>query len=179
MAETIADFMLTSSGATTQSAAAGGSATYAFTITPSTPTLLAPVTLAISGLPEGATYSFSPATVAAGSGTQAVTLSVVTTAQAASAPRQNGPRSGSLVVAAGVLCWPVGNPVHLPWTAPPYLRILSATTIMVLLGVTGPSGCGGGNRPHPAPAAESYNLSVTASSGGSLQHSAAVTLTMQ
>jgi hypothetical protein len=58
------------------------------------------------------------------------------------------------------------------------LLILSATTIMVLLGVAGPSGCGGGNSPPPAPAAQSYNLSVTASSGV-VQHSAAVTLTMQ
>jgi hypothetical protein len=178
MAETIADFTLTCSGATTQSAAAGGSATYAFTITPSTPTLLAPVTLAISGLPEGATYSFSPATVAAGSGTQAVTLSVVTTAQAASAARQNGPRPGFLVMAAGLLLLPWGTVYTFRGRRRRTLLILSATTIMVLLGVAGPSGCGGGNSPHPAPAAQSYNLSVTASSGV-LQHSAAVTLTVQ
>jgi Bacterial Ig-like domain (group 3)/MBG domain (YGX type)/FG-GAP-like repeat len=181
MAETIADFKLTSSGATTQSVAAGGSATYAFTLTPSTPTLLAPVTLAVSGLPEGATYSFSPATVAAGSGTQTVTLSVVTAAQAASAARQNGPRPGSLVMAAGLLLLPWGTVYTIRGRRRRPLLILSATTIMVLLGVAGPSGCGGGKSPSPAPpapAAQSYNLSVTASSGV-LQHSAAVTLTAQ
>ena len=178
MAETIADFTLTSSGAATQSVAAGASATYAFTITPSTPTLLAPVTLAISGLPEGATYSFSPATVAAGSGTQAVTLSVVTTAQAASAARPNGPRPGFLVMATGLLLLPWGTVYTIRGRRRRPLLILSATTIMVLLGVAGPSGCGGGNSPPPAPAAQSYNLSVTASSGV-LQHSAAVTLTVQ
>jgi hypothetical protein len=178
MAETIADFTLTSSGGTTQSVAAGGSATYAFTITPGTPTLLAPVTLAISGLPEGATYSFSPATVAAGSGTQAVTLSVVTTAQAASAAPQKEPRPGFLVMATGMLLLPWGTVYTIRGRRRRPLLILSATTIMVLLGVAGPSGCGGGNSPPPAPAAQSYNLSVTASSG-ILQHSAAITLTVQ
>ena len=178
VAETIADFTLTSSGGTTQSVAAGGSATYAFTITPSTPALLAPVTLAISGLPEGASYSFSPAEVPAGSGTQAVTLSVVTTAQAASATRQNRPRPGFLVMAAGLLLLPFGTVYTIRGRRRRPLLILSATTIMVLLGVGGPSGCGGGNSPPPPPAAQSYNLSVTASSGV-LQHSAAVTLTVQ
>jgi hypothetical protein len=178
MAETIADFTLTCSGATTQSAAAGGSATYAFTITPSAPTLLAPVTLAISGLPEGATYSFSPATVATGSGTQAVTLSVVTTARAASTARQNGPRPGFLVMATGLLLLPWGTVYTIRGRRRRPLLILSATTIMVLLGLAGPSGCGGGNSPPSAPGAQIYNLSVTASSGV-LQHSAAVTLTVQ
>jgi Bacterial Ig-like domain (group 3)/MBG domain (YGX type)/FG-GAP-like repeat len=179
MAETIADFTLTSSGATTQSVAAGGSATYAFTITPSTPTLFAPVTLAISGLPEGATFTFSPATVAAGSGTQAVTLSVVTTAKAASAARQNGPRPGFLVMATGLLLLPWGTVYTIRGRRRRPLLTLSAMTVMVLLGVAGPSGCGGGKNPPSAPAAaQSYNLSVTASSGV-LQHSAAVTLTSQ
>ena len=48
------------------------------------------VTFAVTGLPEGATATFSPATLAANSGKQAVTMTVQTKAQAASAVAHMG-----------------------------------------------------------------------------------------
>jgi hypothetical protein len=55
-----------------------GSATYVLTVSPVSPAiaLSAAVNLSVSGLPTGAAYTFSPGTVAAGSGATKVSLAV-------------------------------------------------------------------------------------------------------
>ena len=73
------DFVLTA-GAPTQVAVPGSSITYAVTSTPSAG-FVSPVTLSVTGLPTGATASFSPTSFSTGSGTS--TLTVTTTASVA------------------------------------------------------------------------------------------------
>ena len=87
---------------------AGGTATYTFAVTPTTPTILAPVALAVAGLPASATFVFSPATVATGSGTTAVTLTVVAPAQTGAMHGTSNPHPGSFVMALGLLVLPWG-----------------------------------------------------------------------
>ena len=63
---------------------AGQAASYILMVTPSNKTTSNPVTLAVmSMLPAGATATFSPSTIPAGSGATTVTLSIATTSAAA------------------------------------------------------------------------------------------------
>ncbi len=178
VAETIGDCTLKVTGSSSQTVSAGGTATYTFAVTPTTPTILAPVALAVAGLPASATFVFSPATVATGSGTTAVTLTVITPAQTGAMRGTGNPRAGSFVMALGLLV--------LPWGAlwsigknrnRKALFGLYAMTAGALLCLSQLSGCGG-HPTTPTPSEQSYNLSVTASSGSS-QHSATVALTVQ
>ncbi len=83
----------------TQTAAAGDSATYTITVVPQTG-FNQPVTLACAGLQSGTTCSFSPQTVTGGSGTSVLTVQTTAT-QAKNAP---GPfRRSGLIAVAGLL----------------------------------------------------------------------------
>lgn len=75
------DFAIATTGATTQTIAAGSIATYNLTITPLNGSFTGAVSLAVSGLPFGATASFAPPQVVPGSSPAATTLSVQTLAQ--------------------------------------------------------------------------------------------------
>jgi Bacterial Ig-like domain (group 3)/MBG domain (YGX type)/FG-GAP-like repeat len=180
VAETIGDCTLKITGSSSQTVSAGDTATYTFAVTPTTPTTLAPVALAVAGLPASATFVFSPATVATGSGTTAVTLTVVAPAQTGAMRRTSDPHAGSFMMAVGLLVLPWGA----LWSTGKSrnrktLFGLYAMTAGALLCLSQLSGCGGGSHPTtPTPSAQSYNLTVTASSGSS-QHSATVALTVQ
>jgi uncharacterized membrane protein len=93
------DFSLAASPST-QSAAAGGSATYTATVTPVNG-FNGTVTLSASGLPTGVTASFSPATVA-GSGSSTATITVGSGVAAGSYPLTITGTSGSLTHSANV-----------------------------------------------------------------------------
>ena len=54
----------------------GGSATVSFSVAPESSSFVSNVTLTASGLPQGASYVFSPASIAAGAGTTAGTLTM-------------------------------------------------------------------------------------------------------
>ncbi len=178
VAETIGDCTLKVTGSSSQTVSAGGTATYTFAVTPTTPTILAPVALAVTGLPASATFVFSPATVATGSGTTAVTLTVVAPAQTGAMRGTGNPHPGSFVMAVGLLVlpwgalWSTGKSRN--WKT---LFGLCAMTAGALLCLSQLSGCGG-HPTTPTPSEQSYNLTVTASSGSS-QHSATVALTVQ
>jgi hypothetical protein len=73
------DFTFTASGSATQTVSAGQAATFQFALAPTAATFANPVTFSGTGLPTGATASFSPATLAAGSAAPAapVTMTVL------------------------------------------------------------------------------------------------------
>jgi sugar lactone lactonase YvrE len=77
------DFMLASSGSTTQTVAAGDVANYTMTVGAQSGTFTGVVDLSASGLPSGATVSFSPPQVVPGASAAAVTMSVQTNATVA------------------------------------------------------------------------------------------------
>ncbi len=144
-----------------QTVLTGHTAVYELVITPSDGSLLDPVTFTVSGLPAGATYTFSPASLPAGSGTTTVTLNIqvpTTLAEHKSRPFSVSP------VAYGLLLLPL---FALSRNARRRRRFVHLVFLIVFsLGLAvSVSGCGGGFY-----AQQTYNLTVTATSG-SLSHS--------
>ena len=75
------DFTLATTGSTTQTVAAGSIANYNLTITPQNGPFTGAVSLAVSGLPFGATASFVPPQVVPGASPIATALSIQTLAE--------------------------------------------------------------------------------------------------
>lgn len=74
------DFTVAATGSTTQNVAAGDVASYTMTVGAQSGTFTGVVDLSATGLPAGATVSFSPPQVVPGSGSATVTMSVQTSA---------------------------------------------------------------------------------------------------
>jgi len=76
--ETVADFAISASVAT-HTVIPGNSATYTFAVNPVSPSTIFPtaINLTISGLPTGATYAFTPASIAACNSSCATTVTLV------------------------------------------------------------------------------------------------------
>jgi hypothetical protein len=189
LTQTIQDFSLTiststgSTGTVTQSVVPGGTATYTFNVTPTGGTVfLAEVDFTISGLPAGATATFTPPSIAAGSGTTTVTLTV-------NMPQQTGmlapgrkpgmePFGRRLApIALGILLLPFAGKMRRSGKRLGRLCCLLLLLLASAGAVAGLSGCGGDNG-FFTQAPQSYTLTITASSGG-LQRSTNVTLNLQ
>jgi hypothetical protein len=163
---TIADINLNLGGDNNKTVVPGAAVTYNFPLSPLvTPTFLFPVTLAASGLPPGATYSFAPATIPAGAGTTPTALTVQT---AASTSNLNGEASRlRLALGFGLILPFAGIRVFRKKlkALPRWLVLLSviATSVSAMLCL---SSCGGGFAgPAALPAPTSYTITVTATSG--------------
>jgi hypothetical protein len=186
LTETVESLSLaTSTGGTTiQTVSPGGTATYTFSVAPTGgSTFLDPVSFTVSGLPAGATYTISPQTIAAGSGTTTVTLTIQVSSQTAALARPSSPGrytdDRSLVV-LGLLLLPFAgaakrfdrrNATHFYWGL---LLMLGSATF--LAGCGGGSGGGGNSATSQQP--QNYNITVTGTSG-SLTTATTVTLTVQ
>jgi len=181
--ETIDDFTIAppSGGSTSATVSPGSTATYTLAVAPpagaTTPTAIA---FSISGLPAGATATFSPASVPAGSGATNVTLSVAVPAQTGAVAPVHSPLSGeALPMALGLIL--------LPLTALRRNRRLLTRTLVLFavcvgsaIGLAALSGCGGGSNSGGGgsqPQSQTYNLTVTATAG-SLTHTTQLTLTV-
>ncbi|MGA9673560.1 MAG: Ig-like domain repeat protein [Terracidiphilus sp.] len=180
----------------------GGQAVFTFTVNPIDGTTFpAAITFTATGLPQGATYTFSPASVAAGQGSTTVTLTVdVAQTQAGINPANLHPnvqaaRNGADGNAGsrGTPNSTVANrvaPFALALILLPFAgrigragkrmsRLLSVLLLLVagMAAVAGISGCGStsGFFAHKQ---QSYTVTVTGTSGA-LTHSATVTLTVE
>ncbi|WP_213805905.1 Ig-like domain-containing protein [Granulicella sp. dw_53] len=167
------DFTLTSNLTVVQSVIPGKSATYTFNLTPTAGTFPGVVTFAVSGLPVGATSSFSPQTLPANSTGEAVALTVQVPLPATASRQWN---SQQLVWA--LLLLPLAGVRRLQKA---HKRFRRAGLLMLLLlgstAVIGLSGCGTstgifGQTP------KDYTLTITATSG-LVQHSINVNLNVQ
>jgi hypothetical protein len=152
-----------------QSVQPGATATYPITITDVGSSFTGVVTLSVSGLPTGATGTFSPPTVTPDAGAATSTLTV-TAPTIATAPRPN--------------FWPMTTPVLALLFMLPFRRWRKAWGGKLLLLVAGLAslacasslmGCGGGFGFNQA---QTYTLTVTATSGTDT-HSTTVQLTVQ
>jgi hypothetical protein len=174
------DFSLTASG-TSATVQPGGLVAYNLTATPLAPavTFSDSVSLSASGLPAGATYSFSPASIAKSAGAAAVVLKVQLP-QTALAAHPAGSIGGELAsqtgpLALGLLLLPFAG--RLRRTAK---RLGRAAPVLLLAAtvatVTGLGGCGSSNN-FSAPLQQSYTVTVTGTSG-TISHFTTVTLTV-
>jgi hypothetical protein len=168
------DFTMTISGPDSQTVFPGSAITYTVVVDPLYGSYAGPVSFAISGLPAGATASFSPSTIAANGGRQTVTVTIQTAAAAEVQPYQS-PGSPLRPLALALLLLPLVGVRKMRRQA----RRLSRMICLVLgsLATAVITGCGSTNG-FFAHAPQSYNLTVTATAGG-LTHSATVTLKVE
>jgi len=168
-----------SSGSSSATVSPGGTATYALTATP--PTVGTALSFSVTGLPTGATATFSPATIAAGTATPtAVTLSVAVPSSSAASSAGGPLGPAALPVALGVLLLPfvARRRFGMNGRLRGVLLCVAASVAaagLVACGGSGGGGGGGGSTPTPTPT--SYTLTVTAASG-SLSETTQLTLTV-
>jgi hypothetical protein len=133
------------------------------------------VTLSVSGLPTGATYTLTPTTIAAGAGITNVQLSVSLPAQTAALQHGSALGRGMLPVA---LCLLLPFSVRARRAAKQMGRL---TALLLLIagaaGVAGLTGCGSSSG-YFNQTPQTYNVVLTATSG-SFSHSSTITLTVQ
>ena len=179
--ETIEDFSLNIStvagSVTSVTVLPGGMAVYTLTIAPINGTTFpAAVTLTASGLPAGAVATFSPATLAAGSGSTTVTLSI-SIPQHAMLQHVSPFGKAFAPVALGMLLLPFSRRMRKNAR-----RLARATSLALLLlaglaATAGLTGCGTTSG-FFAQQQQTYNIVVTGTSG-TLTHSTTVTLTVE
>lgn len=167
----------TISGGATITGSPGGQATYSMTLTPPAGTTFPdPITFSISGLPDGATATFSPNPIPAGSGTTIVTLTIDVPTTASTRPLASPFGQGALPVALGLFLLPFASRLRKAGRKLRHAMVIVVAGVALMAGLTaGFSGCGGGGTPRPP---RSYGLSLTATSG-SYSTSAPLTLTVQ
>jgi hypothetical protein len=171
----VQDFTNKNSGSASQNVFPGHTTTFNFTLAPvGATTFMSNVDLAVTGLPEGTTYTFQPTTVAAGAGSTSVTLTVTTSSSLQA--QNNGPsRSNTLPVAFAALGLCGLGFVRRYRRQMPRLLAVLLLLAGTLLPVAGLTGCAGG---YFALTPKNYTVTVTGTEG-TIQHSATATLVVQ
>gem|GEM_PF-1057744 len=166
------DFTIAGSGSASLTIAkAGTPAIFTFQVAPTFGSYPGPVTFSVSGLPPFAVTTFSPASIPVNGGATTVTLTVQTTGLAAN--KITGNRLGS--VALALLLLPLSMARRFRKGHPNLNRLFVLTILLVSSAAAGTAmlGCGtNGGQP------KSYDLTITTTSG-TVQHTSAVTLTVQ
>lgn len=178
------DFALASSGTTSQTVAAGTTASYGFTVSEQGSGMPSPVVLSATGLPLGATASFSPAYVPPGASSTAVTLTIQTPSAALRPPDTPGTPRWPQEILAGMWLACVLGPQQRRRLGGRELRW--GALAVLWLGLAGLSGCGNRMVPYsgaPEVVNTSYSITVTgagtSTSGAAVTHAATVTLVVQ
>jgi hypothetical protein len=167
-----------SSATAPQTIQPGGSAQYSITVTPQNGSFSNAITLTASGLPTGATATFTPSSsVTPGSTAATTTLTVQTASTTAAATPKSSP-------------WPLAGPLAVPALAvigifflPGKKRrrwiTLAVLAIASLGALSAFTACGGGfGLVEPESGAGTYTLTITGTSG-SVQQSTSVQLTVE
>ncbi|HXP08168.1 MAG TPA: Ig-like domain repeat protein [Acidobacteriaceae bacterium] len=178
----VLDFTLTLTSAQSQTVLPGASAPYTVRVAPTNTTYPGTVTFSATGLPAGATISFSPATVASNGGPTAINVSVQTASQV-TADVTGKLGKNTLSVALGLLLLPFVGPRRLRKNGRAAGRYVFLMLVLLggIVATTGLTGCGitgvrGNGFFGQAP--QTYNITITATSG-TIQHSVNVTLNVE
>jgi hypothetical protein len=183
LTETVESFNFTVSGTTVTALSStvqpGSSAVYTLQLSPTSgATFAGAVTLTLTGLPAGATYTISPATIAAGSGVTTVTVTVNTAkaqpaaASPASQPGDPLPKPLLMVLFLPLLgMGKVRRALRAQMKSP--MLMLAVLGVMMAAAMTACGSGGGVTQP-----AESYQMTLTGTSGG-LHHSVTLNLTVE
>lgn len=180
LTQMVEDFSVTaaSSGGSTQTAPAGGTATYSLVVTPiGGATFPSAVTLSISGLPTGATATFTPQVVPAGSSTSNVALTIQLPSVAAKLDRKTPLNGKAPPLLWGILLLPFIGRLR---RAGKRLGRKLSVLLLIVIGVAAMAGLSGCNSTSGFfdQLTNSYTIAVTGTSG-TLSHSTSVTLTVQ
>lgn len=131
-----------------------------------------------SGLPVGAAATFTPATIAAGSGTTTVTLTVQTSPNQSNNIRTPLPENPLAPVALGFLLLPLATLKRVRRLLPNLLSLV-AIAALLLSSSMGLSGCSNSDS-KSTPAAKTYTMVVTATDmTTSMKNSTTLTLIVQ
>ncbi len=151
----------------------GAAASFTLALTPGPAGFSNAITLTATGLPAGATYSFSPATVTPGSAVANTVLTVQTTKAVATA--RNFKEAAGIAFAMLFLPFGVSRKGR---EALKKTRLLSVLGVLLLLGgAAGLTGCGSSNG-FFGQRQQSYTTTVTGTSG-TLAHATTVVLNVQ
>jgi hypothetical protein len=164
------DFTFTNTGASAFTVAPRAVAMYSFGLSPMNGTYASPVSFSVTGLPTGATASFTPSTVAVGGGATTVVMTVQTAA--ATAQNSHSPFGRGIVLALLLLPFGMKHSLRKKHIGKMllFLLLLAGTTAAM-------SGCGSGSG-LLLQSPQTYTLTVTATSG-TFVHNQTVTLIVQ
>jgi hypothetical protein len=144
-----------------QSVTAGSAVSYTIGVAPQGGAFTSPISFTATGLPAGATATFSPTTVTPGSSTVSSTLTVQTLTSLASLRDLGGSSTRPLLAVAGL--------IFLVTRKRRQLRLFAVALLVSLAGLTSLTGCGSSTR------TATYNITITAT-GGTQTQTANVTL---
>jgi hypothetical protein len=181
LAQIVTDFsvILASSSAASQTVEPGAATSYAFTVQPIAGTFNFPIAFSTTGLPAGATVTFTPQTVTPGTSSANFTVAIQTTATTALLAPHG--LFGKGTIALGLLLLPFSG-----WTRRRLRGRRPLTLCLALLfsfaAIGGLAGCGSGSGFFGQPP-QTYTVNIigtaTGVGGATLQHSTSVTLTVQ
>ena len=169
----------TTGSAPSQTVQPGTSALYTLSVSPAPGATLPAITFTASGLPAGSTATFSPPTIAAGSGATTVTLSIHVPAQTVNAMLERNRRlnAGMSFVAFCILLLPFGGRIRrsgkrMLQVSGMVLLLVGAASFVGLAGCTAPAG------QFSSQSAQTYTITVTTTSG-SVSQTTNVTLIVE
>ena len=177
VSQVVSDFTIAvaSGGSSSATVAAGGTATYSLTITPSAGTTFPAVaTLTATGAPTGSVLTITPSTLAAGDGATNVTVAIQVPATAS---RRSASSVGLALspIMAGILLLPWGGKIRLRLGS---RRRIACGLLLALVAASAWIGCGS-STPAPAPPQpRSYTITLTATAG-TVTNSTTLHLTVQ
>jgi hypothetical protein len=182
--ESVLDFNFTLGSTTpaSQTVQPGQAANFAFTLSPQSGSFNLPITLSATGLPPGATVTFTPQTLTLGVSPSSFTMTIQTAVTGASVHSNfPGIGYGGGTISLGLLLLPFSRSLRRKARSMGSLT-LCAALLLSFAAIAGLVGCGTGSGFFAQPVQTcTINVTGTATSAGqaTLQHSSSVTLTVQ
>jgi hypothetical protein len=175
----VLDFTMTISGSSAATVVPGRTITYQVAVTPDYGSYAGTVSFAVSGLPPGATATFSPSSIPAGGGTQTVTVTIQTAPATALDRAPSAPSPGRRAAPVSLALLALIGVGGLRRRGRPLQRFLCIVALLTggAAATFSLSGCGSGNGFFDQ-APQNYTITITATAAN-LQHSATVMLNLQ